>query len=121
MTEQSRTIVLNDDQWAVLKPLIDECRPRGKTEPVALRETIEAIVWRHQNGAACRPIWCPGGGRRKPSSAGATWASGNGSSNGSRNAALTWAWHFSTALRSGRTTKRRGRQKKGVWSAARCA
>ena len=43
MTEQSRTIVLNDDQWAVLGPLIDECRPRGKTEPVALRETIEAV------------------------------------------------------------------------------
>jgi hypothetical protein len=32
MTEQSRTVVLNDDQWAVLGPLIDECRPRGKTE-----------------------------------------------------------------------------------------
>jgi hypothetical protein len=46
MTEQSRTIVLSDDQWAVLGPLIDECRPRGKTEPVALRETVEAIVWR---------------------------------------------------------------------------
>src|SRR3954468_1849429 len=57
MTEQSRNVVLNDDQWAVRGPLIDECRPRGKTEPVALRETIEAIVWRHQNGAACRPIW----------------------------------------------------------------
>ena len=44
MTEQNRTVVLNDDQWAVLGPLIDECRPRSKTEPVALRETIEAIV-----------------------------------------------------------------------------
>src|ERR671910_805322 len=50
MTEQSRTIVLSDDQWAVLGPLIDECR--GKTEPVALRETVEAIVWRHQTE------WC---------------------------------------------------------------
>ena len=56
MTEQSRLIVLNDDQWAVLGPLIDECRPRGKTEPVALRETIEAIVWRHQNGAKWRSV-----------------------------------------------------------------
>jgi transposase len=56
MTEQSRTVVLNDDQWAVLGPLIDECRPRGKTEPVALRETIEAIVWRHQNGAKWRSV-----------------------------------------------------------------
>ena len=56
MTEQSRTIVLNDDQWAVLRPLIDECRPRGKTEPVALRETVEAIVWRHRNGAKWRSV-----------------------------------------------------------------
>src|SRR5687768_16383933 len=56
MTEQNRTMVLNDDQWAVLGPLIDECRPRGKTEPVALRETIEAIVWRHQNGAKWRSV-----------------------------------------------------------------
>ena len=56
MTEQSRLVVLNDDQWAVLGPLIDECRPRGKTEPVALRETIEAIVWRHQNGAKWRSV-----------------------------------------------------------------
>src|SRR3954454_12218380 len=56
MTDQSRTIVLSDDQWAVLGPLIDECRPRGKTEPVALRETIEAIVWRHQNGAKWRSV-----------------------------------------------------------------
>src|SRR6187549_885430 len=30
--------------------------PRGKTEPVALRETIEAIVWRHQNGAKWRSV-----------------------------------------------------------------
>jgi len=56
MTEQSRTIVLSDDQWAVLGPLIDEIRPRGKTEPVALRETVEAIVWRHQNGAKWRSV-----------------------------------------------------------------
>jgi transposase len=56
MTEQSRLVVLNDEQWAVLGPLIDECRPRGKTEPVALRETIEAIVWRHQNGAKWRSV-----------------------------------------------------------------
>jgi transposase len=56
MTEQSRLVVLNDEQWAVLGPLIDECRPHGKTEPVALRETVEAIVWRHQNGAKWRSV-----------------------------------------------------------------
>jgi transposase len=50
MTGKPRRVVLNDEQWAVLEPLIDECRPRGRTEPVALRETIEAIVWRHQTG-----------------------------------------------------------------------
>src|ERR671913_430784 len=37
-----------------------------------------------RNGAAYRPIWCPGGGRRRPSSAGATWVSGNGFSNAFR-------------------------------------
>jgi transposase len=56
MTEQSRLVVLSDEQWAVLGPLIDECRPRGKTKPVALRETVEAIVWRHQNGAKWRSV-----------------------------------------------------------------
>jgi len=50
MTGKPCRVVLNDEQWAVLKPLIDECRPRGRTEPVALRETIEAIVWRYQTG-----------------------------------------------------------------------
>jgi hypothetical protein len=38
MAEQSRLVVLNDEQWAVLGPLIDECRPRVTTEPVAVRE-----------------------------------------------------------------------------------
>ena len=56
MNEKSRLVVLDDDQWAVLGPLIDECRPRGKTEPVALRDTIEAIVWRHQNGMKWRSV-----------------------------------------------------------------
>src|SRR6187551_3288974 len=124
MTEQSRLIVLSDEQWAVLGPLIDECRPRGKTEPVALRETIEAIVWRHQNGAKWRsvppdlvPWW-------RAAQTFIRWghrAFGSGFSNGSRNAAWTWAWPFSTGLRSGRTTRRRGRQKKGIWSPARRA
>jgi transposase len=56
MSEKSRLIVPNDEQWAVLEPLIDEDRRRGKTEPVALRETIEAIIWRHQNGAKWRSV-----------------------------------------------------------------
>jgi transposase len=48
--------VLTDEQWAVLVPLIEECRPKGKTQPHDLRRTIGAIIWRHQNGAKWRSI-----------------------------------------------------------------
>jgi transposase len=48
--------VLTDAQWAALAPLIEECRPRGKTKHHDLRRTIEAIIWRHQNGAKWRSI-----------------------------------------------------------------
>jgi transposase len=49
-------VVLTDAQWGVLAPLIEECRPRGKTEHRGLRRTIEAIIWRHRNGAKWRGI-----------------------------------------------------------------
>jgi transposase len=49
-------VVLTDAQWAALSPLIEECRPRGKTEHHDLRRTIEAIIWRHQNGAKWRAV-----------------------------------------------------------------
>ena len=48
--------VLSDAQWAELEPLIEACRPRGKTPPRHLRRTMEAIVWRQQNGAKWRSI-----------------------------------------------------------------
>jgi transposase len=48
--------VLTDAQWAVLAPLIEACRPKGKTQHHDLRRTIEAIIWRHQNGAKWRAI-----------------------------------------------------------------
>lgn len=48
--------VLTDAEWEVLHPLIEECRPRGKTPPQPLRRTITAIVWRHTNGAKWRSI-----------------------------------------------------------------
>ncbi len=48
--------VLTDVQWTVLVPLIEECRPKGKTQHHDLRRTIEAIIWRHQNGAKWRAI-----------------------------------------------------------------
>ena len=48
--------MLADAQWAALEPLVEACRPRGKTEPLDLRRTISAIVWRHENGAKWRSI-----------------------------------------------------------------
>jgi transposase len=49
-------LVLTDEQWAVLEPLVLEVRPRGKTPHENLRQTIAAILWRHQNGATWRAI-----------------------------------------------------------------
>ncbi len=51
-----RTQVLSDAQWAELEPLIEACRPQGRTEPLDLRRSIEAIVWRHRNGAKWRSL-----------------------------------------------------------------
>lgn len=48
--------VLTDQHWAALSPLIEEVRPKGKTPPHDLRRTIEAILWRHANGAKWRAI-----------------------------------------------------------------
>jgi transposase len=48
--------MLTDGQWAVLEPLIEACRPKGKTPPRDLRGTIGAILWRHRNGARWRAI-----------------------------------------------------------------
>ncbi len=48
--------MLTDTQWAMLEPLVEACRPRGKTPPQDLRRTISAILWRHQNGAKWRSV-----------------------------------------------------------------
>ena len=48
--------MLTDVQWNLLEPLIEQCRPKGKTPPQDLRRTIEAILWRHRNGAKWRSI-----------------------------------------------------------------
>jgi transposase len=39
---------------AVLEPLVEACRPYRKTQHHHLRRTMEAIIWRRQNGAK----WC---------------------------------------------------------------
>src|SRR5215204_7444584 len=48
--------MLTNAQWIRLEPLIEACRPRGKTPPQDLRRTISAILWRHANGAKWRAI-----------------------------------------------------------------
>jgi len=49
-------LVLTDEQWAVLEPLVEACRPPAKVPPRELRRTISAILWRHENGAKWRAI-----------------------------------------------------------------
>ena len=56
MTNETGYGVLTDAQWNELAPLIEACRPPHKTECVDLRRSIEAIVWRHTNGAKWRAI-----------------------------------------------------------------
>ena len=48
--------MLTDAQWARLDPLIETCRPKGKTPPQDLRRTLSAIIWRHGTGAKWRAI-----------------------------------------------------------------
>ena len=48
--------MLSEAKWVVLEPLVEACRPKGKTPPQDLRRTISAILWRHQNGAKWRAI-----------------------------------------------------------------
>src|SRR3982750_2851730 len=49
-------MVLTDERWAALAPLLEACRPKGKTPPRDLRRTVEAIVGRHANGAKWRAV-----------------------------------------------------------------
>jgi transposase len=48
--------VLSDEQWSILEPMVEACRPKGKTPPRDLRRTIEAIIWRCDNGAKWRAV-----------------------------------------------------------------
>src|SRR3712207_3889015 len=56
MADRDGPSVLTDEQWEVLAPLIEACRPPHKTDHHDLRRTIEAIIWRHDNGAKWRQI-----------------------------------------------------------------
>ncbi len=48
--------MLTDEQWSVLEPLVEACRPPAKVPPGNLRRTISAILWRHENGAKWRAV-----------------------------------------------------------------
>lgn len=48
--------MLTDGQWALLEPLVEAVRPKGKTQPQDLRRTMAAILWRHGNGAKWRSV-----------------------------------------------------------------
>ena len=56
MAASSTDAGFTDAEWAVWGPLIEAVRPRGKTLPHELRQTIAAIFWRHRNGARWRAI-----------------------------------------------------------------
>ncbi len=47
--------MLTDAQWAMLEPLVEQYCPKGKTPPHDLRRTVEAILWRRENGAKGGP------------------------------------------------------------------
>src|SRR4051812_35381000 len=49
-------MVLTDERWAALAPLLEACRPKGKAPPRDLRRTVAAIVRRHANGAKWRAV-----------------------------------------------------------------
>ena len=115
--------VLTDAQWEVLAPLIEACRPPHKTDHHDLRRTIEAIIWRHDNGAK----W-----RRIPAELGPWWMAAQTFSRWSRLGAWerlleaaqrrggieAGGWRSSTAPASGRTTRPQARPKRGDVSAA---
>ena len=48
--------MLTDQQWAMMEPLVEACRPPARVPPSNLRRTVSAILWRHQNGAKWRSL-----------------------------------------------------------------
>ena len=95
---------------------------RSITTCVALSRRSSGGTTAARSGGRSRPRWGPGGWRRRPSAAGRGWAPGSGcwirrsSGAGSRP-----GWLSSTAPASGRTTRPRARQKRGIFSGARRA
>src|SRR3954470_23856415 len=109
MTENPGIHVLTDARWAELEPLIDEVRPHCKVPHDNLRETIEAILWRHQNGAKWRSIPGELGPWWKAAQTFIRWAHlgvWERLLTGSSSAVSPSAWPFSTAPTFAPTRKR---------------
>jgi hypothetical protein len=56
--------MLTDTQWAMLEPLVEQCRPKGKTPPQDLRRTMDAFsgALRTEPSGAPSPLsWARGG------------------------------------------------------------
>jgi transposase len=66
--------MLTNAQWAMLEPLIEACRPKGKTAPQDLRRTMSAILWRHPNGAKWRSVPAELGPRSRAAQTFIHWA-----------------------------------------------
>jgi transposase len=62
--------VRSDERWGELAPLINEVRPLCRVPHDNLRQTFEAILWRHQEGAKWRSIPSELGPWRKTAKAG---------------------------------------------------
>ena len=48
--------MLGDAEWMRLEPLVEACRPKGKTPPQDLRRTISAILAPSERGQVARHL-----------------------------------------------------------------
>ena len=65
---------MTDEEWAFLEPLIEACRPACKVPIGNLRQRIEGILWRHENGAKWRAMPAAYGPWWKPAQTFIDWA-----------------------------------------------
>ena len=114
--------MLSDAQRAVLEPLVEACRPKGKTPPLDLRRTLSAILC----GATTGPSGAPyrlnlvrGGGRPRSSFVGPALVLGSACSPSFRSEGSDSEWCSSTAPTFARTTRQPGRHEGGISSRAR--
>ena len=47
---------LSDEQWSLLAPMVEACRPSRRTDHHDLRRTVEAILWRCRRGITWRSL-----------------------------------------------------------------